>query len=251
MGKIGKGCFLFLVVAVFCPISNARNLVIGLPLLEPYAAQQEGEISGMYADILGAVFRRAGVGITMWVMPAARLCQEFRKGALDVMVLANCALMAPRIAHMAKEPLNVERMVLMESTNNLRAAEPSTRLINASVAAIRGFSPNLNNIDRKKITLVNSREQLLKMLFANRVDYIVAEENITSSFARRRDFPSLARVKLITHQPNIAAFSKLRLGEDAHSLGNQFDEALRRIKQSGQWRTILENYLEPSPKQAI
>lgn len=59
MRRVSRGCFLFLIVAAFCPATIARDLVVGLPLLKPYAIQRDSEISGIYVEILQAVFMAA------------------------------------------------------------------------------------------------------------------------------------------------------------------------------------------------
>lgn len=86
MRRVRRSCFLFLVVAAFCPASIARSLVVGLPMLEPYVTQRASEISGMYVDMLKVVFSHTGVDYTIRVMPPARMIHEFKTGALDVAV---------------------------------------------------------------------------------------------------------------------------------------------------------------------
>lgn len=127
----------------------------------------------------------------------------------------------------------------------------STQRISASIAAIRGYAPELSFLSKRNVELVNSREQLLKMLFFGRVDYIVAEETITSSFAQQHDFPPLSSVLLLENRSMFAAFSKLRLGKEAKSLGRRFDASLRQLIQQGDWDNILGRYTGPPKKNAF
>lgn len=81
------------------------------------------------------------------------------------------------------------------------------------------------------------------MLFAGRVNYIMAEDTITSSFAQQRNFPPLARAWLLEKLYFRTVFSKLSLDGDAESIGRRFDVSLEKIIQQGDWRIITERYL--------
>jgi len=233
MSQASRGFVLFFIVSAFCPTTNARSLVVGLPMLEPYATRHDGEISGMYVDLLQAVFRHMGENCIIRVMPPTRMIHEFMSGALDVTVLANNKPTLSRVGYLTKEPLSSDRIVLLGRANNTLKAKVSALPINASIAALRGFSPKLRFLEKHEVILVKSRGQLVKMLLAGRVDYIMAEETITSYFAQQRDFPPLFSVLLLENQSIYTAFSKLRLGEVAGSLAHRFDASLKQLIQQG------------------
>ena len=163
-------------------------------------------------------------------------------GALDVTVIAHNKHALSRVAYRTKESLSYDRMALLGRAHSSLKAKAAALPISASIAVIRGFSLKYKLMEKREVTFVNSREQLLKMLFSGRVDYIVAEEAITTSFSRQRNFPPLASVLLLDNQSFSAVFSKLRLGEDAESLGRRFDASLKQLIQQGYWRIILERY---------
>jgi len=242
MRLVNIGFCLFLIVTVLCSTANARDLVVGLPMLEPYAAEREGEVSGMHVDLIKAVFRHMGENYTIRVIPQNRIVHEFVIGALDVTVMANVAPILFRVGYLTKGYLSYDQIALMERWHNPVQVKAPFPTINTSMAVIRGVSPKSKYLERHEVTWVNSREQLLKMLFSGRVKYIVAEEGVTYSFARRRNFPSLVKVLPLGKQSFHTVFSKLRLDGDAELLGRRFDASLEQIIQQGEWRIIIDRY---------
>jgi len=242
MSKVGKAFCFSLVVSVFCFDASSRNLVVGLPMLEPYASQRSGVLSGIYVDILRAVFRDMGENCVIRVMPPARTLHEFMSGDLDVTVFVNNSPMLSRVAHFTRAPLASYRAVLMGREDNSIGEKASALPVSTSIAVIRGFSSTSRFIQGHEVTLVNSREQLLKMLFSGRVDYILAEDAVTGSFALQRDFPPLYNVLLLENQSVFTAFSRFRLGADAESLGRRFDASLQQLVLRGGLHAILKKH---------
>ncbi|MEH6548058.1 MAG: transporter substrate-binding domain-containing protein, partial [Sneathiella sp.] len=208
-------CCLFPIALGISLAVSARTLVVGLPLLEPYVEWRNGEASGMHVDLIKAVFRQMGEDHIIRVMPVNRLAHEFMSGAIDVTVMANIEPILSRVAYLTEGSLSHGQMALLEPLYNPLKVKTSVLPINALIAAIRGISPKIKLLGKHQIIRVNSREQLLKMLFAGRVKYIIAEEAITSSFARQRNFPPLASVQPLDNQSFHAAFSKFSLDGDA------------------------------------
>lgn len=233
---------LFIIVTAFCSIANSGDLVVGIPMLEPYATQREGEVSGIHVDLVKAVFRHMGENCIIRVMPVNRVAHELMNGTLDVTVMANAEPLLSKVAYLTKVPLSYGQMALLEQMKNPLTETASVLPENASIGAIFGSFTKSNFLAKYKVTWVNSREQLLKILFADRVQYIMAEESITSSFARQRNFPPLANVLLLENRSFHTVFSKLRLEGDAESLGRRFDASLAQIIQQGDWRIITERY---------
>lgn len=239
-------CCLLLVVAFFCPSTIASGLVIGVPQLAPYASQQGSVISGMYVDMLQTVFDDMGIDYRMRIMPPESTTLEFMNGALDVTISAYKTPALSKAMHFSHEPLSSELVALMGRVQNPSMTKNSEKLKKFSIGAIGAFSPELSVLPKCDVTLASSQDQLLQMLFADKVQYIVAEEAIMSSFAQQHGFPPLTRAIPLGNRPVFAVFSKLRLGDDTESLSIHFDAALRRLKERGDWVRILERYTKAS-----
>jgi len=211
MISASKRCFLFLIAAIFCPAVIAQAIVVGLPMLEPYATQRDGEISGMYVDMLATVLNYSGIDFSIQMMPPARMIHEFQKGSLDVSIFPANKVSFFSEAGQTKEPLHTVRMMLMGRETSSREVSATMQRQSPLIAAIRGFSPEPNILLNSSVKLVGSRDQLLKMLFSGRVDYIVAEAAVTSAYAQQHDFPPLSNVLQLETVPIFAIFQNYGL----------------------------------------
>lgn len=164
MRQASIGFYLLFIVSAFTQTTNTRNLVVGLPMLWPYATQREGGVSGMYVDLLQAVFRHIGEKCVIRVMPLARSILEFMSGALDVTVMANNKPTLSKGAHLTKEFLSYDRLALLRRAHSPLNANAAALPINASIAVVRGFSPESTHLEKRDVTLVNYRERRFKIL---------------------------------------------------------------------------------------
>lgn len=141
--------------------------------MEPYAVQLRTVIAGMYVEMLKAVFTDMGVNYNIRVMPPIRTIHEFLYGTLDVTVSSGNTSGLSAVAYLSKVPLSSHNVMLMGRVNSPLEVMFSALRKNSVTGGVRGFSQKTRFLPNNEVIFVNSREQLLKVLFAGRVDYIM------------------------------------------------------------------------------
>jgi hypothetical protein len=218
---------LFLVLLLFvsaCP--QARPLVIGLPEMEPYAVEKGQGYSGIYVDKVRELMDSIGVAYTLRVLPVNRTIHELSRGNIDASIFLKDPGHPSQAFVYSRAPIDLVRFSLMMREGSGRKISMS-QLKHMKVGALKGFLPGHYQLNKEQVWLLDSRDRLLKVLFADRVELILAEERITQAFALEHKFPKLqSLLQFLGEQPAFMVFSRKSLGQEADALAEVVSQAL-------------------------
>jgi ABC-type amino acid transport substrate-binding protein len=189
---------------------DERHLECVAAVYPPYTDDKDGGVSGIAVEMLKEVGRRSGVEIVVNILPFARIEAELRRGA-DSSVA--CAYAFGRTVEREAYML-FTTVPLATTAYTLYAKAPRSTLPYAGVEALKGARVGvrtsfvvpdalLQAVASGLMTLDYGREDELnfRKLVLDRVDYVLANQDVGSTMIRR-----LALVDVKAVQPPLAEF---------------------------------------------
>jgi len=229
---------------VCLPAASAKELTVGMGNFKPYYI--ESESSGIFPDIVSAVFREMP-GYEpkyVWALSNNSLWASFEAGRLDAV---SNLFDSVEIKACRTESLFRFRDVAVTRAGSDLQLNRMEDLKNKRVVAFEGakgfFGENFaQQLDPAAYEEVSKPELQAKMLWMQRYDVSVGDLYIF--------FETLKSLKLEGAQPsdfivhNIFPSISSRLGFRDEALCAEFNAALKRVKASGEFEAIYSDYLE-------
>jgi ABC-type amino acid transport substrate-binding protein len=215
----------------------------------PFSLIEGNEVSGIYKDILDSAFSHLGYKVSVTTHPPARVLTELKNGGIDL------------FPH-----FEIGSLIKFQDI-------PNTVVCNKVLFSVKMSLFSLRSLDRSKVeskayrvgwvryhyipsklleeyipypvsfSYTSSYSQLVKLLLAGRVEYVIsAMPNFYSNYKRlggdaevleENLFPS-ARVRL--------GFSTLTLGDEAKMISQSFCDQVGRMLEDGSIDRILSKY---------
>ncbi|MFC1674215.1 substrate-binding periplasmic protein [Pseudomonadota bacterium] len=237
-------CCIAVLVLCFSNASSATTVTIGMGNYEPYYIA-DGE-TGIFTDLLAAVFRHLPGHEPKFLFgrPNKRLWQEFKQGRIDG--VANLPSNED-LGGCVTDPVFQFHDVAITKVEADLAIESVSDLAGLRVVAFQGAKEFLGDeyskfTNFKEYTEIAQQELQSSMLFGGRADVSVGDM-----------FLFLYSLKSIEHWKVAPAdfkfhpiFPKLTTSMGFMEVGmcSQFNDALKKVRQSGEYDEIYRSYLD-------
>lgn len=234
----------------------ARNLSVYTPDWPPFYVQESDRENsrGMAWDILASCSRKIDRNAAFYNYPIRRMIKKMEDGELDLNIMSFKEDRL-RILAYGKEVIFENDYVIITGSHVTKPIRKLSDLNNLSVAQLVGLRPSdefkrwfddrLKNKSVQDTFLLNSEEQILKMLANGRVDATVASRAEVKWRSQRLGLTSRIRTTnlLIRKQPYYFVMAKQSPIYKARpdSL-RTLDACVRDLKRSGRWTTMKALY---------
>lgn len=211
-----------------------------------------GQAVGAAVDIVSEVFANLNIPVTIKVFPWTRSLQLVKEGKADAIFTAYRIKEREAFLDYTEEVLIDQVVSLYVKTGSpLTYSGQLVDLQNKSIGVVStisyGSKFDMSSLKYAlKIERVNEFEQNLKKLASGRVDYIISNRYTAALEIERLGFANQI-VELqppVEITPSYLAFSKKR---NHVKLVSKFDAALKQLKNSGRYRSILKNHKIAAP----
>lgn len=214
----------------------------------PYVYRDDEKVSGVAVDIIQEAFSRMQQPITIHVLPWARAIYQIRNGDSDAIFTIYKTPERELFADFSSEILISQTISLFVQKNSSIVFDGDIKSLSRySFGAARKISyGNLfdNAVEKRvlsNLALVNTEEQVFKMLIAGRLDIVVSNKFGASDILKQISGQEKVRELIPTLQtvPSYIAFSKKR---NLSAIRNKFDLTLKQMKTDGSYHKIIQKY---------
>ncbi len=251
-------CFSF--AQIICSLNpgpvSARTLSVYTPDWPPFYIQEADQENsrGMAWDVLVACSRKIDKNPVFDNYPIRRMIKKMEDGEIDLNIMS---FKEDRLRMMAygKEIIFENDYIIITGSHVTKTIRKLSDLNDLSVAQLVGLRPSdefrhwfenrLKNKSGKDTFLLNSEEQILKMLANGRVDATVASRAEVKWRSKRLGLTSRIRATnlLIRKQPYYFVMAKQSpIYKARPSSLNILDACVRDLKRSGGWAKLKARY---------
>lgn len=242
----------FLLVSLVCcclaiSLASARQLHIGKQQdYPPYIYEHQGQTVGVCAELVEAAFAIMGVSVSYTQYPFPRMLEYGRLGRVDAVMMVFKTVEREGFLYYPDQPLLYEENAFFTKQNTQIAYSGELEeLEQYTIGVINGFSYGevFDNAKNLKKELSRNDKMLLKKLLANRFEVGVGNRYVINYHANKMN--ALDKIKFL--QPNLFDRHPLYIGFSRAIAGNQglteqFSEAIKTLKETGQYQRILQKY---------
>jgi len=242
--------------ALISETSAARPLSVFTPDWPPFYIQEpdHGNSRGMAWDLLATCSRRVDKNPVFANYPIRRMIKKMEDGELDLNIMS---FKEDRLRIMAygKEIIFENDYIIITGSHVTKPIRRLSDLNDLSVAQLVGLRPSdefkrwfedrLKNKSGKETFLLNSEEQILKMLANGRVDATVASRAEVKWRSKRLGLTSRIRETnlLIRKQPYFFVMAKQSpIYKARPSSLSTLDACVRDLKRTGSWAKMKSRY---------
>ena len=243
-----KTLFLFMAFLVLS-VGNAKegSKTVKMCSVEwpPYYGAELKE-NGFYAAVTSAALKRVGYKMDVSFMPWARCLKNVEKGKDDAVLGAYFSEKREKWSYYSEPVHWVKNYFLSKKKLNLNTYKELKELKPFSIGVVRKwkYETKFDKYVGLTKTVVNKKKQLLKLLFADRVDIVVMNDlaamlEINESYAGKKSnvvFMKPPLSKMALH--NI--FSKKT--PNGEKMRSDFNKGLKSIKEDGTLDKIMSSY---------
>lgn len=234
----------FFAVAILISSATAQELPIVFEEYPPYEYIEDGEVKGINIDLIREAFRRMGLVPFFEPRPWKRALFELSEGTILALSSGFKTTERERFAYFPSEGLSMEEVVVMTRADNNITMSSLKDLRGLRIGLRTDYSyglefDSISDLDKRRAI---SNKQLLKMLFAGRVEVIIANRAVISYIAKEINrYNDLKVVYEINREPLYLFFSRAR-GERARLLAKKFGETIGEMKRDGTFQKIESRY---------
>ncbi|MEZ4525041.1 MAG: transporter substrate-binding domain-containing protein [Desulfobacterales bacterium] len=226
----------------------AETFVLGvLEDLPPFEYRENGELKGIDLEIGNEIAKRLGIEFKYLGLPWTRI-KKYAEDGTDIHGILSMFRLEKYlpIVDFTEDTFisKISFFVTKESTMHISGLED---LRGKKVGVIRGYTytPEFDAYKQMERMVFDSNDVLAKVLDKNRIEVVVAEEIPFLFTARKTGFPDRFRaVCTLDENPTCMAFSKKALGEKSRIMADSVSEVIRKMKEEGVIRNILDNYIK-------
>ena len=203
--------------------------------------------TGLFFDLLRAVYEPAGISLQITLVPARRAILMLKQQEIDASLGFYAEEVGKRIGwnfyQTPKHPLMPERFVAIFKKENMDAWHFPGSLRNARVAWIAGYDFDNRipvSLDYQKVT---SPVQAWSLLNANRVDYYIDSESDSMAAARNLGVNlSAFHIESIWEDKMYPAFAQTKRGAYFMTV---FDQRMKALQHSGELARLYAKWGVP------
>lgn len=212
----------------------------------PYIYEQDGNLTGICADLADAAFTMLGISVTYTEYPFARMLKKAEWGQVDAVMMVFKTPEREKYLHYPKNSLFYEHnsFFTKKDTPVIYSGELDD-LKGYPIGVVLGFSygeefDNAKGIE-KEVSV--NHELLLRKLRGGRFEVGLGNKHVVSYYANMIGFANSIKFlepNQFDKEPLFIAFSRKKSGYG--KLAEEFSEAIRKLKESGQYQRILDKY---------
>ncbi len=237
---------------LFCSgMARGESLKLVAFQYPPLVYQQQGAVTGIATRIVRAVFSDLGIDIDIEILPWPRALQYLEHGQADGVFTIFRNPRREQYLLYPDQPLIVQTISLyanndspVQFSGQLAELQPYRIGITRAVSYGRRFDRAARET-LSGITVVNDEESKFMLLARRRVDLVVSSTGIADFYLNRLGLQDqISRIPVVIERvPSYLAFSRKSSG---NRLMKQFEAALQRLKQSGRYEQIADQYYQPA-----
>ena len=211
----------------------------------PYIIVEEGEVSGIEADLLALIGDELNVSFEINIIPWARALEAARMDQIDCVFAAFRTPERETFLDYTEVPLHVSEMAIYTRQGADIQVRTMLDLKGMVIATVRGFvnSPKLEELSASgDVTLVEITEidQTFDLLRKGRVDMVIYNKLVGDFYLSDADFVRVRPLSdVFAEVPSYVTFAKSR---NHRELIKKFDAVLVRAFQDGRYKSIVEVY---------
>jgi len=239
---------------------KTKSLSIVTDVWEPYTGPAESS-QGYCVEIVKAIFHKAGYNITYKVLPFSRAIIEVRTGKSDIAVGLYKDNAPDLIFPKDTIGKSINRFYVKKGDRWRYTGVQSMK--GRTLGVIQGYTYDeldpyikANKNDESKVQIMFGETPLaanIKKLMAGRVSVIIDDQLVVESTARRlgRSFPVAINEAGMFGQPHpvyITFSPALEKKAESAKLSAIFDEEIKKMRSSGELKSILKKYNVPDWK---
>ena len=208
----------------------------------PFMYLENGETKGLYAELLRAVFQRAGVDVDIRGMPWKRALRMGEGGRAGV---GGIYQTAPRLEIFDySQPIFEEKLIVYARTGSALRFTRLEDLYGMRVGVIRGWSYTeafdaAAKAGRMQMTESSSDEANFRMLASGRLDAVIAIELAGQRILKRLDLLDKVRAlePALSINPTYLVFAKKA---QQQQLLQRFDQSLAQMREDGSLDALVQ-----------
>ena len=245
---------LLLLLSLLPAAAEEQPLVIDSPESHPYAWRENGEMKGLFHDLVTEAFRRAHRPVEIRLIPWARAMQEVRQGRADGMFVLYKTPERERDFAFPEESLTElrERIFVRRNARFDYMADFSNfdgRRVGMLNYTVHGAKLSQALELRQIVAKIqaSSYESLVEMLASNRLDVAIGVDDAIIDAVVGQGLEGKIREieQVVDTIPAYLVFARdTRLTEVAAD----YDRAMRAMKEDGTYDRIVESYPRKSLK---
>jgi len=232
---------LWLITLSVCTNASPAPLILGAEDSWPPYSDKFGR--GISTNIIKAAFAKTGVETHVVVRPYARVLQDIKAGALDAGYNITRQQNTERDFIFGKEPILQAKAYWYFRADSAPPATTTKELPNGyKVGAIIDYEyGDLYEDERHRFkeVRVSRQTQLIKMLLQRRIDAVLMFEEEAKQTLKEMGLSNIAIQKgMFNHTSDIyLAFSRKK--PDSQALAKKFDEGIKKLKDTGEYKQLL------------
>lgn len=222
--------------------AERETIIIGAENSWPPFSDKNGK--GISYNLVAAALAKVGQEFSIEVFPYARALLSTEKGYVDACWNVTRQPSTETIFHFGAEPLlYAKASYFFPKGQKLNFTDPSNIPNGLNIGVINDYEYGheySSNKHRFNEVPVDSQEQIINMLLANRIDVAIMFDEVASYHLQQMGLAEDAITKgAINHISDIyVAFSKQN--PEHRKLATKLDQGLRLIKDSGEYNRIFQ-----------
>lgn len=237
-------------MSIISTVSHAKTLRLVTLEYPPYEYTEEGKLKGLAVEVIKRTFKEMKQPITIEVLPWARAMRYIKNGNRDAVFTAFKTPQRERFADFSNQVLMQQAVSLfVRKDSKIEYDGDLKKLTPYSLGVVREISYGLildsaiKDKSFRRVEEANEGTQNFGLLLNQRVDMVASTKfggyHILRLLKRKDDVKELP--VSIQKLPSYIAFSKVR---KLTKIRDQFDSALSRLKASGEYQKIIDDYFK-------
>jgi len=236
--------FLYCFMCAFSSVSLAAPVITLSTTDVTSNYYHTAEMTGLADEVLTEALKRIGFELEVVVLPTERSLKMAKDGLVDGELMRTRAIEKeyPSLIRVPEPLVDVEFSVFSNTPIDLTDGWSS--LAGKSIGLVIGMKLIEKNVPKDaQVSGVKSIEQLFSMLNKGKTDYAVMPRGIGQDFLQGNGLSHI----LISNQAlvSVPAFTYLHLKHA--SLAPRLEEAIRKMKTSGEYKKILDRHKNSKP----
>lgn len=221
----------------------AQKLVFGASEWPPYIMSENGEVTGVDAEIVLELCRHLGFGADIQVTPWKRTLKHAKEGMTDAVIGARYTEERAGFLYYPSEPLQTEKTVIFAHKGSGIKINGIGDLKGRTIGMVAGYAygSDFDSYQMAKKYECYDDRQMVKVFAKKRLSLMAASDEGTLRYLCRKQGVEAEVVYVLNKTPNYIAFSKAG-GDKARAMAEQFGQMLRKLKKDGVIRKIESRY---------
>lgn len=238
-----------LLLILLAPIINSpsigytQELKVAFAKWPPWKIIENGEYSGIDAEILKTIAQKNGFFIQFYECPWKRCIELFKKGDVDLITSFGKTQERELYTYYLGEPYKKEYLRFWIHNDSSLKIDSYQDLYDKKIGIIKGsvYFPKFDNDAQLIKESVNFENQLFKMLQANRIDLVIGYETTIEYLLAKEGFEG--EFKKTTYKiQGFASYIGMSKKSEASKWRSQITQTVQGMINSGEIESIITGY---------